>query len=214
MTTSAAVLGRAEAPLAHVFHELRAGRPVVVAGGPGQPGELVVPAESATRESVAFLVRHTSGFVCVALPGADCERFRLPPMYPLPDDPVRGRYTVTVDAAVGVSTGISADDRARTIRLLGGPATTAADLVRPGHVVPCRVVEGGVLARPGAAEAASDLAGAAGLHPCAAYSAIVSTWRPGELAQGRELTEFAARHGLAATSVDDLRAYLRSVAAA
>lgn len=200
--------------LAAVFRELRAGRPVVVAGTLGQPGDLVVAAESVTTESVAFLVRHTSGFVCVALPGADCDRLRLPPMYPFSDDPARGRFTVTVDAAAGVSTGISAGDRALTIRLLGCAATTAADLVRPGHVVPCRVAEGGVLARPGAAEAASDLAAAAGLRPSAAYSAVVSTRYPGELARGAELAHFAARHGLAATTVDDLTAHLRGVAAA
>lgn len=203
-----------DASMLSVLRDARAGRPVIVTGAPGQEANLVVAAELVTSELLAFMVRHTSGFVCVALPGAVCKHLQLPPMYPLSDDPRRGAFTVTVDAMVGVTTGISASDRARTIRLLGQADTVAGDLARPGHVVPCRVADGGVLARLGAAEAASDLARVAGLRPAAVYSAIVSEWCPGDLAHGAELAEFAARHGLGMLLVDDLAAYRRGRLAA
>jgi 3,4-dihydroxy 2-butanone 4-phosphate synthase/GTP cyclohydrolase II len=201
----------AGAPVCAAVSQAAAGRPVIVAGTEGREANLVVAAELITSESVAFMVRHTSGFLCVALPSADCDRLGLPPMWPLCAGPGRAAFTVTVDAAVGVGTGISASDRARTIRLLGRPDTIAADLVRPGHVVPCLVAEGGVLARPGAAESASDLARVAGLRPVAVYGAVVSERHRGQLADGAELAEFAARHRLAMISTGQLTGHCRAL---
>src|SRR5690606_38860892 len=106
-------------------------------------GDLIFAAEKATPELVAFMVRHTSGYICVPLTDADADRLDLPPMYRVNQDRRGTAYTVTVDAREGISTGISAADRAHTIRLLADPDTVDADLSRPGHVVPLRAKDGG-----------------------------------------------------------------------
>jgi 3,4-dihydroxy 2-butanone 4-phosphate synthase / GTP cyclohydrolase II len=189
------------------LRSLSAGRPVVVVANQDGQGEghLVLAAESATTSQVAYFVRHTSGFLCVALPGADCDRLRLPPM-PCPGaaaSPADQR--VSVDAARGVGTGISARDRARTIAALADPASTPNDFTRPGHVVPLRARDGGVLARPGCTEAAVDIARLAGLRPAALLACIVSTEDGGlTIARPGELTRFAARHRLDLVAVADL----------
>ena len=134
-------------------------------------GDLIFAAELATPELVSFMVRYTSGYICVALTEAECDRLDLPPMHHTNCDSFRTAFTVTVDARQGVTTGISAPDRAHTIRLLADPAAAAGDLVRPGHVLPLRAREGGVLRRPGHTEAAVDLARLAGLTPGRARSA-------------------------------------------
>src|SRR5690606_16309204 len=141
-----------------------------------------------------FMVRHTSGFICVALPERDADRLELPPMYPVNQDRRGTAYAVTVDAREGVSTGISAADRAHTIRLLADPATTPADLSRPGHVVPLRAKPGGVLRRPGHTEAAVDLARLAGLRPAGALCELVND--DGTMMRLPDLRRFAERHGL------------------
>ena len=132
------------ATLERALHSLSAGRPVVVlAGQDGQgEGHLVLAAESATTSRVAFFVRHTSGFLCVALPGADCDRLRLPPIPGPGTAATAADQRVSVDAARGVRTGISARDRARTIAELADPASTPNDFTRPGHVVPLRARDG------------------------------------------------------------------------
>lgn len=186
---------------------LSVGRPVVVVAGQDGQGEghLVLAAESATTSQVAFIVRHTSGFLCVALPRADCDRLRLPPM-PCPGAAASAAdQRVTVDAARGVGTGISARDRARTIAALADPASRPNDFTRPGHVVPLRAHDGGVLRRPGCAEAAVDIARLAGLRPAALLAGIVSAEDGGlSMARSGELTRFAARHRLALVAVADL----------
>jgi 3,4-dihydroxy 2-butanone 4-phosphate synthase/GTP cyclohydrolase II len=181
--------------------EVAAGRPVVLADDPDDAGRtsaaLVFAAEPATPAAVAFAVRHGSGFVCVALDETDCDRLRLRPVH---HDPA---YRTTVDG-VGTGTGISARARAATIAALGSATSTAADFVRPGHVVPVSARAGGVLARRGRPEAAADLARLAGLRPAAALCDLVSAERTGEMADAAEAGRFAARHGLAALSVADL----------
>src|SRR2546430_8002056 len=119
---------------------IAAGQPVVVVDDADREneGDLIFAAEMATPELLAFMVRHTSGFICVPLTEAECDRLELPPMYHTNQDRRGTAYTVTVDAREGATTGISAADRARTIRLLGDPTTSPADLARPGHVVPMR----------------------------------------------------------------------------
>ena len=121
-------------------------------------------AEKATAESIAFMVKHTSGVICVPMEGSELDRLELPLMTPLAANTERMRtaYTISVDAVEGVTTGISAADRARTIRLLADPQRQADDFARPGHVFPLRYREGGVLRRAGHTEASVDLARMAG----------------------------------------------------
>jgi 3,4-dihydroxy 2-butanone 4-phosphate synthase / GTP cyclohydrolase II len=188
-----------------------AGRPIVVVGGndPHADAHLMFAAEHATPTLLAFMIRHTSGFICVGLTADDCDRLRLPPMYPTYGDSALASYTVTVDAAHGISTGISAADRTRSIRLLASATTTPDDLSRPGHVVPCRAVHRAFSRDAGAADTAVDLARLAGLRPAGVYAAIVSERYPGELCRRRELAEFADRHDLSLVTIDDLRGAVR-----
>jgi 3,4-dihydroxy 2-butanone 4-phosphate synthase/GTP cyclohydrolase II len=170
-------------------------------------GDLIFAAQMATAQLLAFMVRHTSGFVCVPLVGEDADRLELPPMYHVNQDRRGTAYTVTVDARQGVSTGISAADRAHTIRLLADPDTVPTDLARPGHVVPLRAKAGGVLRRPGHTEAAVDLAQLAGLRPAGVLCELVND--DGTMMRLPELTRFATQHGLTLISIADLIAYRR-----
>ncbi|HYN92243.1 MAG TPA: bifunctional 3,4-dihydroxy-2-butanone-4-phosphate synthase/GTP cyclohydrolase II [Pilimelia sp.] len=189
--------------------QLAAGRPVVVVDDEDREneGDLIFPAELATPELLAFMVRHTSGFVCVALTPAECDRLDLPPMYHTNQDKRGTAYAVTVDAREGVTTGISAADRARTIRLLADPATGPGDLSRPGHVVPLRALPGGVLRRAGHTEAAVDLAVLAGLRPAGALCERLN--EDGTMMRVPELAAFAAEHGLVMITIADLIAHRR-----
>ncbi|XVV01454.1 bifunctional 3,4-dihydroxy-2-butanone-4-phosphate synthase/GTP cyclohydrolase II [Actinosynnema sp. CA-248983] len=193
--------------------DIAAGRPVVVVDDEDREneGDLIFAAEKATPELLAFMVRYTSGYVCVALTETDCARLDLPPMYHTNQDQRGTAYTVTVDAREGVTTGISAADRARTIRLLADPTAEAKDFNRPGHVVPLRARDGGVLRRPGHTEAAVDLARAAGLAPAGVLCEIVSQKDEGDMARRDELEVFAADHDLALITIADLIAYRRRV---
>jgi 3,4-dihydroxy 2-butanone 4-phosphate synthase/GTP cyclohydrolase II len=189
--------------------DIAAGKAVVVVDDEDREneGDLIFAAEKATPELVAFMVRHTSGYICVPLPGDECDRLELPPMYHTNQD-VRGTaYTVTVDAREGVSTGISAADRAHTIGLLASARTRPVDLSRPGHVVPLRAKEGGVLRRPGHTEAAVDLTRMAGLRPAGVLCELVND--DGTMMRLPHLQEFAAEHGLTLVSIADLIAYRR-----
>jgi 3,4-dihydroxy 2-butanone 4-phosphate synthase/GTP cyclohydrolase II len=187
--------------------DLAAGRPVVVVDDADREneGDLVLAAELATPELIAFFVRWTSGVICVPLTGADCDRLALPPMHHTNEDRKQTAYTVSVDARDGVTTGISAAERAHTIRLLADPRTTAEQFCRPGHVFPLRAKEGGVLRRPGHTEAGVDLAKLAGLQPAAAIGEIGND--DGTMKRLPDLTVFAAEHGLTLISIADLVAY-------
>ena len=189
--------------------DIAAGKPVVVVDDEDREneGDLIFAAEKATPKLLAFMIRYTSGFICVPLTEETCDRLELPPMYHTNQDKRGTAYTVTVDAREGVTTGISAADRARTIRLLADPATTAADLVRPGHIAPLRAKPGGVLRRPGHTEAAVDLARMAGLQPAGVVCELVND--DGTMQRLPDLYAFAQRHGLALISIADLIAYRR-----
>ena len=191
--------------------DIAAGRPVVVVDDEDREneGDLIFAAEKATPELLAFMVRYTSGYVCVSLTEQDCQRLDLPPMYHTNQDQRGTAYTVTVDAADGITTGISASDRCQTIRLLAEPKSVAADFRRPGHVVPLRAKEGGVLRRPGHTEAAVDLARMAGLAPAGVLCEIVSQKEAGDMARRDELEVFAEEHDLRLISIADLIAYRR-----
>jgi 3,4-dihydroxy 2-butanone 4-phosphate synthase / GTP cyclohydrolase II len=189
--------------------EIAAGRPVVVVDDADREneGDLIFAAQLATPELLAFMVRHTSGYICAPLTEADADRLELPPMYHTNQDRRGTAYTVTVDAREGVTTGISAADRSHTIRLLSSTSTRAADLARPGHVVPLRAKAGGVLRRPGHTEAAVDLAMLAGLRPAGVLCELVND--DGTMKRLPDLERFCAEHGLVLVTIADLIAYRR-----
>ncbi|HEX2417897.1 MAG TPA: bifunctional 3,4-dihydroxy-2-butanone-4-phosphate synthase/GTP cyclohydrolase II [Micromonosporaceae bacterium] len=189
--------------------DIAAGKPVVVVDDADREneGDLIFAAEKATPALLAFMIRYTSGYVCVPLTGEACDRLDLPPMYHTNQDRRGTAYTVTVDAREGVSTGISAADRAHTIRRLADPATLPADLARPGHVVPLRAKPGGVLRRPGHTEAAVDLTTMAGLRPVGVLCELVND--DGTMQRLPDLSAFADQHGLTLISIADLVAYRR-----
>lgn len=198
-------------PIEDVLADVRAGKIVIVTDDVDREneGDLIFAAEKATPELVAFMVKHTSGVICVPMEGADLDRLALPLMTPLAANTERMRtaYTISVDAAEGATTGISAADRARTIRLLAHPGTQARDLARPGHVFPLRYREGGVLRRAGHTEAGVDLARLAGLRGAGVLAEIVND--DGSMARVPDLVDFKRKHGLKLCTIRDLIAYRR-----
>lgn len=168
-------------------------------------GDLIIAASAITPEAMAFMVRHTSGVVCIALPGDVLDRLELPPMVQSSADPFRTAFTVSVDLRRGVSTGISAADRAATLRALADPTAQATDFVRPGHVFPLRCRDGGVLERPGHTEAAHDLVSLAGRGVGGILCELVN--EDGSMARRVDLITFALNHGMAIISIADLIAY-------
>ena len=198
-------------PIERAVADIAAGRAVIVVDDEDREneGDLIFAAEHATAELVAFMVRYTSGYICVPITGSEADRLELPPMARVNEDRRGTAYTVTVDAREGVATGICAADRAHTIRLLAAPSTRPGDLARPGHVVPLRARDGGVLRRAGHTEAAIDLAVLAGLRPAGVLCELVND--DGTMMRLPDQRRFAAEHGLALVSIADLVAYrLRS----
>ncbi|QSE89346.1 3,4-dihydroxy-2-butanone-4-phosphate synthase [Rhodococcus pseudokoreensis] len=190
--------------------ELYAGRPVVLTGAnPTDDAHLLIAAEKSTVESVSFLVRYGSGLVCAALTGSGCDRLELAPMVGADKTDADTEYTVSIDA-VAPGTGISAADRAHTLRLLADSSRAANAFTRPGHVLPARTASGGVLARRGPAEAAVDLAAAAGLHRAGAFTALVSEDDPTLIADTAEAERFADAHDVAIVSIEELVEYRRT----
>jgi len=189
---------------------IAAGKFVVVADNAEREneGDLILAAEKATSAALAFLVRHTGGVVCVALPGQRLRELGLPLMVAENTESQGTAFTVSVDLKLGTTTGISAADRATTIRGLANPSTLADDFLRPGHVFPLRAREGGVLRRPGHTEAAVDLARLAGLQPAGVLCEVMND--DGTMACGAALEGFAERHELPFLTVADLIAYRRS----
>ncbi len=170
-------------------------------------GDLILAAEHATPERLAFMVRYGSGVICAGLPGDRLDSLDLPLMVSRNTESMTTAYTLTVDYRHGTSTGISASDRAATLRSLVNPEAGPGDFNRPGHVFPLRAVPGGVLTRPGHTEAAVDLTRLAGLHPGGALVEIVND--DGTMARRPELERFARRHGLPLITIKDLVAYRR-----
>ncbi|SFC90322.1 bifunctional 3,4-dihydroxy-2-butanone-4-phosphate synthase/GTP cyclohydrolase II [Streptomyces aidingensis] len=196
-------------PVERAVADFAAGRPVVVVDDADREneGDLIVAAEKITAETVAFMMSECRGLICVPMAAADLDRLDLPQMVDDNTESMRTAFTVSVDAtaAHGVSTGISAADRAATIRLLADPAAVPGDFARPGHVFPLRAREGGVLTRNGHTEAGVDLARLAGLRPAAAIVEIAGP--DGTMLRLPELIPFARRHGLAIISIEDLIAH-------
>ncbi|MCX4758540.1 bifunctional 3,4-dihydroxy-2-butanone-4-phosphate synthase/GTP cyclohydrolase II [Kitasatospora purpeofusca] len=196
-------------PVERAVADIALGRAVIVVDDEDREneGDIVFAASAATPELMAFTVRYSSGVICAPMTGAELDRLKLPPMTQVNEDRKGTAYAVSVDARDGVDTGISAADRARTVRLLASPGTGPGDLARPGHVFPLRAVEGGVLVRPGHTEAAVDLARLAGLPPAGAIAEVVND--DGTMARLPELVAFAREHNLAIISIEDLIAYRR-----
>jgi 3,4-dihydroxy 2-butanone 4-phosphate synthase/GTP cyclohydrolase II len=170
-------------------------------------GDLIMAAEKATPSAIAFIVRHTSGVVCAALSAARLRALQLPLMVADNAESQGTAFTITVDYRVGTTTGISAADRAATLRALADKKITADDFARPGHVFPLRARPGGVLERRGHTEAAVDLARAAGLYPCGVLCEIVD--EDGSMSRLPSLRAFATQHHLPLVSIADLAAYRR-----
>lgn len=196
-------------PIPEILDELRAGRMVVLVDDEGREneGDLVCAAEFATPEVINFMLREARGMICVSLTGETCDRLELHPQG-RSNTSLRGTgYTVTVDAAerFGTTTGVSAADRARTIRLLIDPATRPEDLVRPGHTQPLRARAGGTLVRVGQTEGSIDLCTLAGLKPGAVIVEVMND--DGTMARLPDLQKFCAKHHLKICSVADVIQY-------
>ncbi|WP_159941236.1 MULTISPECIES: bifunctional 3,4-dihydroxy-2-butanone-4-phosphate synthase/GTP cyclohydrolase II [unclassified Nocardiopsis] len=194
-------------PIEEAVAEFAAGRAIVVVDDEDREneGDIIFAAELATPELLAFMIRYTSGVVCVPMEGEDLDRLDLPLMTARNEESLRTAYTVTVDAREGVTTGISAADRARTIRLLASSGSRSTDFVRPGHILPLRARPGGVLARRGHTEASVDFARLAGLRPAGVLAEVVND--DGTMARLPRLREFADEHGLKLVSVEQLAAH-------
>jgi 3,4-dihydroxy 2-butanone 4-phosphate synthase / GTP cyclohydrolase II len=189
--------------------DIAAGNAVVVVDDEDREneGDLVFAASRSTPELMAFTIRYSSGVICAPMTAETLDRLSIPLMTPHNRDRHRTAYTVSVDARDGITTGISAADRSRTVRVLNDSATEPFEITQPGHVFPLRYQEGGVLVRPGHTEAAVDLARLAGLSPAGVISEIVND--DGTMKRGQELREFADEHGLRMISIDDLIHYRR-----
>ncbi len=189
---------------------LRAGGMVVVVDDEDREneGDLIMAAEDVTAESMAFFLEYTSGVFCVPLESARADELDLPLMVVANTEAQRTAFTVTVDYRHGTTTGISAGDRAATVRALIDPATRPSDLSRPGHIFPLRYRQGGVLKRAGHTEATVDLCRLAGKYPSGVLCEIVSADKS-DMARLPELEVFAAEHGLPLVSIADLIRYRR-----
>ncbi|WP_306320699.1 MULTISPECIES: bifunctional 3,4-dihydroxy-2-butanone-4-phosphate synthase/GTP cyclohydrolase II [unclassified Streptomyces] len=199
-------------PVEMAIRDIAAGRPVVVVDDEDREneGDLVVAAEKITPEIVAFMMSECRGLICAPMEGAELDRLELPQMVGDNTESMKTAFTVSVDAsgAHGVTTGISAADRAATLQLLASGESVPGDFVRPGHIFPLRAREGGVLVRDGHTEAAVDLARLAGLRPAGAIVEIAG--EDGVMLRLPELVPFARRHGLTIISIKDLIDYRRT----
>ncbi|MCL6292888.1 bifunctional 3,4-dihydroxy-2-butanone-4-phosphate synthase/GTP cyclohydrolase II [Streptomyces sp. ATCC51928] len=198
-------------PVEQAIRDIAAGRPVVVVDDEDREneGDLVIAAEKATPEIVAFMMSECRGLICAPMESDELERLDLPQMVQHNTESMQTAFTVSVDASAahGVTTGISAADRATTLRMLADGVAGPGDFVRPGHIFPLRARSGGVLVRNGHTEAAVDLARLAGLRPAGAIVEIAG--EDGVMLRLPELVPFARKHGLTIISIEDLIAYRR-----
>jgi len=192
------------ATVEEAVEDIRNGRMVVVVDDPDREneGDLVLAAQFATPEAVNFMATHARGLICLCLTGERCEELGLPQMAQRNEAPLGTAFTVSVEAREGVTTGISAADRAHTIQVAIDPESTPHDLVQPGHVFPLRARDGGVLVRSGQTEAAVDLARLAGLSPAGVVCEIMN--QDGTMARVPDLVPYCEQHGLRMITVADL----------
>ena len=190
-----------------IIAELKAGRMVVLVDEEDREneGDLLLAAEYATPETINFMARYGRGLICLTLTEERCSALNLPPMVSNNRSPLGTNFTVSIEAAEGVTTGISAADRARTVQAAIRPDAAPRDLVQPGHIFPLMAQDGGVLVRAGHTEAGCDLARLAGLAPAAVICEILKD--DGEMARLPDLVEFAGRHNLKIGTITDLIQY-------
>jgi len=194
-------------PVQDIISDMRAGRMVILVDEEDREneGDLLLAADHVTPEAINFMVRHARGLVCLALTRERCEYLQLPPMAANNGTPYHTAFTVSIEAAQGVTTGISAHDRARTVQVAVARDAKPSDLVQPGHIFPVQAVDGGVLMRAGHTEAGCDLARLAGCSPAAV---ICETMKDdGSMARLPDLQVFAAQHGLKIGTIADLIHY-------
>jgi len=191
-------------PVEDIVADMRAGRMVILVDEEDREneGDLVLAAEHVSPEAINFMARYGRGLICLTLTRERCERLRLPPMVPRNGTKMGTAFTVSIEAAEGVTTGISAADRARTVQVAVAANARAEDLVQPGHIFPLQAVEGGVLMRAGHTEAGCDLAAMAGCTPAAVICEIMKD--DGTMARLPDLQLFAAEHGLKIGTIADL----------
>lgn len=191
-------------PIPEIISAIKAGRMVVLVDEEDREneGDLVVAAEFVTHEAINFMATHGRGLICLTLTEARCRQLNLPLMVRDNRSTLGTNFTVSIEAARGVTTGISAQDRARTVRAAVAPDARPEDIVQPGHIFPLMAQAGGVLARAGHTEAGCDLANLAGLTPAAVICEILK--EDGSMARLPDLLEFGERHGLAIGSIADL----------
>src|SRR3984957_10929307 len=192
------------ASIPEAIEDFRAGRMLVIVDDEDREneGDITVAAEKVTPDIINFMARHARGLICLSLSPEICDALQLPPMSSRNNSRFGTAFTESIEAAEGVTTGISAADRAHTIRVAIDPASRPGDLVRPGHVFPLRAREGGVLVRAGQTEAAVDLARLAGLNPSGVICEIMN--EDGTMARVPQLREFCLRHGVKMISVAEL----------
>lgn len=197
------------APIEDIVAAIKAGEMVIMVDDADREneGDLIVAAEDATPDNIGFMLRYTSGIICLPIIGERLDELEVPMMVAQNTDERRTAFTVSIDAAVGTTTGISAADRSRTIQAVIDPNTKPGDLSRPGHMYPLRYESGGVLKRAGHTEAAVDLARLAGKYPAAVLAEVMND--DGTVAMLPELERFAKEHGLAIGTIADLIEYRR-----
>jgi 3,4-dihydroxy 2-butanone 4-phosphate synthase/GTP cyclohydrolase II len=191
-----------------IVGEVRAGRMVIITDDETRENEadLIMAGEAVTPEAVGFFVRHTSGIICQPMLRERLEQLRLPPMVPENTESHRTAFTISVDFRHGTTTGISAHDRAKTIRALADPASQPGDFARPGHIFPLRYTEGGVLCRAGHTEATIDLVRMAGFKTQSGILCEIVN-DDGTMKRGAELAEFALKNALKIGTIEDLIRY-------
>ncbi|RKS85620.1 3,4-dihydroxy 2-butanone 4-phosphate synthase/GTP cyclohydrolase II [Microbacterium sp. AG790] len=199
------------ATIPEALEALRAGRPVIVADDENREneGDIILSAQLATPEWLAWTIRWSSGFICAPMPAEWADRLDLPPMVAVNEDARGTAYTVSVDAADRVSTGISATDRSHTLNVLADPASVPSSVIRPGHILPLRAVDGGVRERAGHTEAGVELMRLAGLQPVAAIGEVVA--EDGSMMRLPGLMEMGEREGVPVITIEQLIAYLDEV---
>src|SRR4051794_19856061 len=190
-----------------LIEEARNGRMFILADAEDREneGDLVIPAQMCTPQAINFMAKHGRGLVCLALTQQRANQLRIPMMTPINGTPHQTAFTVSIEAKEGISTGISAHDRAHTISVAIDPTKGPSDIITPGHVFPLVAREGGALVRAGHTEAAVDIARLAGLYPAGVICEIMND--DGTMARLPDLVAFAQRHGLKIATIADLIAY-------
>ncbi|WP_426050342.1 3,4-dihydroxy-2-butanone-4-phosphate synthase [Brevundimonas sp. SL161] len=196
-------------PIEDILEDARNGRPYILVDAEDREneGDVIIPAQFATPDQINFMARHARGLICLAITAERARQLRLPPMAAENRESMATAFTVSIEAAEGVTTGISAADRARTVQVASDPTKTADDIVSPGHVFPLVARDGGVLVRTGHTEAAVDISRMAGLTPAGVICEIMND--DGTMARLPDLVAFAQLHGLKIGTIADLIAYRR-----